>query len=139
MGRGRERLVRCEKCGRETRRDKAVFIEKQVFSNPLERKDVYDETYQRGFYREVAYCPGCGKHLRIYQKKIEQNIREAERAERREHFARQNPNRGGFRKFSEKRFQQERRPEPSKVVDVKTVSETTVENVGMEEPVTDTQ
>ena len=79
MGRGRERLVNCEKCGRKVRRDKAVFIEKPVFTNPLERKDVVDEQYTRMLTREFAYCPSCGKHLRIYEKKIQQNVREKER------------------------------------------------------------
>ncbi|MBI5229044.1 hypothetical protein HY991_02955 [Candidatus Micrarchaeota archaeon] len=80
--RGRENQVRCEKCGRLTRRDKAVFIEKAIFSNPLDRKDVYDETYQRVLTREVAYCPSCGKHMRIYEKKTKQLERQRERAER---------------------------------------------------------
>ena len=81
MGRGRERLVRCEKCGREVRRDKAVFIEKPVFQNPLERKDVYSETYNRVLTREVSYCISCGKHGRIFQKKIQQLQKAKERAQ----------------------------------------------------------
>ncbi|MBI5636308.1 hypothetical protein HY993_05070 [Candidatus Micrarchaeota archaeon] len=82
MARGREKQVTCEKCGRQVRRDKAVFIEKVMFSNPIEKKDVYDTQYTPRLMREVAYCPSCGKHLRIYDKKIQQNIREAQRKER---------------------------------------------------------
>ena len=59
-----------------------MFIEKVMFSNPIEKKDVYDTQYTPRLVREVAYCPSCGKHLRIYDKKILQNIREAERKER---------------------------------------------------------
>jgi len=91
VGRGKENQVRCEKCGRLTRRDKAVFIEKTIFSNPLDRKEVYDETYTPRLTREVAYCPSCGKHLRIYDKKIKENQRQQER---RESF--------GFRSFKPK-------------------------------------
>ena len=119
VARGRERVVRCEKCGREVRRDKAVFIEKAIFSNPLDRKDVTEpDAYRRSFFREVAYCPGCGKHLRIYEKKIKQNIRNQERAERRPFHA--GP-RKGFRKWSEKEV--EKTEERPKVVESKTVGE----------------
>ncbi|MBI5036870.1 hypothetical protein HZC09_06035 [Candidatus Micrarchaeota archaeon] len=79
MGRGRERLVKCEKCGRQIRRDKAVFIEKPVFNNPLDRSEVADEYYTKVMTREFAYCPSCGKHLRIYEKKKEQQERQRER------------------------------------------------------------
>ncbi|MFH0835038.1 MAG: hypothetical protein V1881_01710 [Candidatus Micrarchaeota archaeon] len=82
MGRGRERMVVCEKCGRQTRRDKAVFLEKAIFINPLERKDVIEgEPYAPRVTREVAYCPSCGKHGRIYEKKARLNARNRERAE----------------------------------------------------------
>ncbi len=76
-GRGRERQVTCEKCGRTVRRDKAVFYEKAVFINPVERSEVYDTEYSNITRREVAYCPSCGKHGRIYEKK--QKIAEAQR------------------------------------------------------------
>ena len=78
--RGRERMVRCEKCGREVRRDKALFIEKNIFSNPLERKDVYSETYNRVLTREVSYCISCGKHARLFDKKKKQQEAVRERA-----------------------------------------------------------
>ena len=82
MGRGRERMVVCEKCGRQTRRDKAVYLEKVIFVNPLERKDVIQgEPYAPRVTREVAYCPSCGKHGRIYEKKARLNARNRERAE----------------------------------------------------------
>ncbi|VVB70799.1 Uncharacterised protein [uncultured archaeon] len=87
MGRGKEKVVRCDKCGRECRKDKAVFIEKMVFSNPVDRKElVGDNGYNRGTMREMCYCPSCGKHLRVYEKKIEQLKRQKERSENREQF-----------------------------------------------------
>lgn len=80
MARGRERQIICASCKRYCRRDKAVYIEKVVFSNPIERKDVTDqEEYRAVFKREVAYCPGCGKHLRVYEKKKQENQRKRER------------------------------------------------------------
>lgn len=82
MGRGKERTIICGKCGRRTRRDKAVCIEKTILSNPLERKDVYDDQYFPKLTKEVCYCPSCGKHLRIYDKKIKENIRQQEREQR---------------------------------------------------------
>ncbi|MFQ5406436.1 MAG: hypothetical protein ACE5DI_04750 [Candidatus Micrarchaeia archaeon] len=94
-GRGRERLVRCEKCGRLVRRDKAVFIDKVMFANPLDRHEVFDDDYQRTLSREVAYCPSCGKHLRVYEKKKKmlqaQKEREQERAFRQRRFSRPRP------------------------------------------------
>ncbi len=99
MGRGRERSVTCEKCGRNVRRDKAVTIEKPVFTNPLERKDVVDEQYTRMLTREFSYCPSCGKHLRIYEKKIQQNIRQKERAETQARFNRP------FKKFNKPNYE----------------------------------
>ncbi|MFH1246947.1 MAG: hypothetical protein V1644_01070 [Candidatus Micrarchaeota archaeon] len=80
MARGKERQVICASCKRYCRRDKAVYIEKVVFSNPIERKDTLDQDeYRAVFKREVAYCPGCGKHLRIYEKKKQENERKRER------------------------------------------------------------
>jgi len=61
------------------RRDKAVVIEKMVFANPLERKDVCVDEYSRGTFREVWYCPSCGKHGRIYEKKKKLVARQRER------------------------------------------------------------
>ncbi len=81
MARGKERQVICASCKRYCRRDKAVYIEKVVFSNPIERKDTLDQDeYRAVFKREVAYCPGCGKHLKVYEKKKLENERNRERA-----------------------------------------------------------
>jgi ribosomal protein S26 len=88
MGRGRERLVNCAQCGRQVRRDKAVTIEKAVFTNPLNRDEVHDEQYTRMFTREFSYCPSCGKHFRIYQQKKRQQERERERERSRQIFNR---------------------------------------------------
>ncbi len=81
MARGREQQVTCEKCGRQVRRDKAVFFEKVVFSNPVDRKEVYDNQYTPRITREFAYCPSCGKHGRIYEKKKKLMQAQRERAE----------------------------------------------------------
>ncbi len=82
--RGRERQIICAGCGRQTRRDKAVFIEMVVFQNPVERKDVVDqEAYKQRLTREVGYCPSCGKHRRIYEKKKKMLEAQKERAENR--------------------------------------------------------
>ncbi len=92
--RGKERQVNCEKCGRTVRKDKAVYIEKPILQNPLERHQLAEpSTYRAVLTREVAYCPGCGKHLRVYEKKIKQNIRNDERAARQREFG--GPSRGG--------------------------------------------
>lgn len=91
MARGRERQVICASCGRSVRRDKAVFIEKAVFTNPVERKDTADEQYTRAFYRELAYCPGCGKHLSVYKHKKEQQERQRARERERQFGPQQRP------------------------------------------------
>ncbi|NUN11830.1 hypothetical protein HUU53_04270 [Candidatus Micrarchaeota archaeon] len=80
MGRGAEKLVRCEKCGRTVARNKAVYIEKPVLQNPLERKDVHSEHYTRVLTREVCYCISCGKHGRVFEKKKKMNAERRERA-----------------------------------------------------------
>lgn len=105
--RGRERQVRCEKCGRQVRRDKAVFIEKMMFSNPLDRNQVQDEQYRTAIFREVAYCPSCGKHGRIYQKKTEMLQRQRERARQREAFGNRPPRPQGQRNTYSSRPQQQ--------------------------------
>ena len=82
--RGRERVVYCDKCGCQVRRDKAVYLEKPMFTNPLERKDIVQgQPYTRMLTREVCYCPSCGKHLRIYDKKKKMNERKREREQMR--------------------------------------------------------
>lgn len=113
-GRGRERLVRCEKCGRQVRRDKAVFIEKMMFSNPLDRNQVQDEQYKTAIFREVCYCPSCGKHGRIYEKKTQQNEREREREKAQQERGYRpggfGPRAGGFQGGMTTRSQQESQP-----------------------------
>ncbi len=85
MARGKERQIICAGCKRYCRRDKAVYIDKVVFSNPIERKDTVDQDeYRAVFKRSVAYCPVCGKHLRVYEKKIQENERKKERELERE-------------------------------------------------------
>ncbi len=79
-------MITCAQCGRQVRRDKAVTIEKPVFTNPLEREEVADEQYTRMITREFSYCPSCGKHFRIYQKKTQQNERGRERERNRSFF-----------------------------------------------------
>ncbi len=79
MGRGKETSINCAKCGRRTRKDKAVCIDKAILQNPVERKDVQDDQYFSKITRQMCYCASCGKHLRIYDKKIKENIRKAEK------------------------------------------------------------
>ncbi len=120
MARGKERQVICASCKRYCRRDKAVYIEKVVFSNPIERKDTIDQDeYRAVFKREVAYCPGCGKHLRVYEKKTQENQRkrerELERVTREPVFGdRQHSRKGGYRETTqtqEESLPQTNRPE----------------------------
>ena len=101
MGRGKERMVICAKCGKNVRRDKAVFLEKVVFTNPAERKDIQDENYTRFFSRELAYCPACGRHLRIYEKKKQQMQRERQRKENNEFGHHYHERREGYEKPAE--------------------------------------
>jgi len=84
-------MITCAQCGRQVRRDKAVTIEKPVFTNPLERDEVADEQYTRILTREFSYCPSCGKHFRIYQKKTQQNERSRERERNKQFFNRPRP------------------------------------------------
>lgn len=84
-------MITCAQCGRQVRRDKAVTIEKPVFTNPLEREEVADEQYTRMLTREFSYCPSCGKHFRIYQKKTQQNERSRERERNKQFFNRPRP------------------------------------------------
>lgn len=56
----------------------------------MERKDVHDNQYTQKVMREAAYCPSCGKHMRIYEKKKKMMEQQAER----------NANSGGFKERS---------------------------------------
>ena len=119
-GRGRERQVHCEKCGRSVRRDKAVYIEKPILQNPLDRNQIAEpSTYRAVLTREVAYCPGCGKHLRVYEKKIKQNIRNDERAARQ-------------REFGDRRFPPRRYDRPRDTQGEQTQSQETAKTAGAE-------
>lgn len=74
--RGRERIVICDNCGRRVPRDKAVtFFKRVVYSTDLRTDD--DVRFTRSV--EVHYCPSCGKHLRIYEKKKRMAERRRER------------------------------------------------------------
>ncbi len=74
--RGRERLVNCDSCGARVPRDKAVSIYRStVYSTDLKTADDVRTMISREFH----YCPSCGKHKRIYEKKKEQAIRAKER------------------------------------------------------------
>ena len=63
---GREKLVRCSSCGRSIPRDKAVVYERNVSYSTDTRTADDIKYFER---RKVHYCPSCGKHLRIYEKK----------------------------------------------------------------------
>lgn len=65
--RGRERLVTCSSCGRSVPRDKAVVYSRGVaYSTELRGQEGDIRFFER---RKMQYCPSCGKHLRIYEKK----------------------------------------------------------------------
>ncbi|MBI5158885.1 hypothetical protein HY992_02080 [Candidatus Micrarchaeota archaeon] len=71
--RGRRMLVRCAQCGRSVPRGKAVTFEKGVSYSTDLRNPAEDIKY---FERmKVYYCPSCGKHLHIYDKKKAQMMR----------------------------------------------------------------
>ncbi len=74
--RGRERLVNCDSCGARVPRDKAVSIYRStVYSTDLKTAD----DVRTSISREFHYCPSCGKHKRIYEKKKNQAARARER------------------------------------------------------------
>lgn len=76
--RGREQLVRCDNCGRNVPRNKAVSDEKRIrFGTDLREGDVKFFTT-----RKVYYCISCAKHKGIFERKKEQ----AERAAARENY-----------------------------------------------------
>ncbi len=74
--RGRERLLNCDSCGRRIPRDKAVsYSQMTVYSTDLKNND----DVRTSLSREMHYCPSCGKHRHIYQKKGQQAARRAAR------------------------------------------------------------
>ena len=69
MGRGRATLVRCNGCGRNVPRGKAVVDYRSVvYSTDLRNAD--DLRYMEK--RKVHYCVSCGKSLGVYEKKKKQ-------------------------------------------------------------------
>lgn len=64
--RGKEGLVNCDSCGRRVPRDKVVELPARVFLS-TDMKTADDVRYI-GF-RPMKYCPSCGKHKHIYEKK----------------------------------------------------------------------
>ncbi len=73
--RGREQLVRCDNCGRNVPRNKAVSDEKVIrFGTDMNNRDIKFMTR-----RKVHYCISCAKHKGIFQKKAEQAARAASR------------------------------------------------------------
>ncbi|MBM3229034.1 hypothetical protein FJZ26_01255 [Candidatus Parvarchaeota archaeon] len=76
--RGRERLVNCDSCGSRVPRDKAVTLFRtSVYSTDLRTAD----DVRTSISREFHYCPSCGKHKRIYEKKKRQAAAAKERRE----------------------------------------------------------
>lgn len=64
--RGRERLLNCDSCGRRIPRDKAVsYNQMVVYSTDLKNADDVRTSLRREFH----YCPSCGKHRHIYERK----------------------------------------------------------------------
>ncbi len=67
MGRGRERLMKCDACGRLTPRDKAVEYFKGFMLDTGEQQDIVIDMYSKKIY----YCISCAKHRKIFEKKKE--------------------------------------------------------------------
>ncbi len=73
--RGRDSLVRCDNCGRNVPRTKAVQDEKVIrYGTDPNDKDIKFMTR-----RKVYYCISCAKHRGIFEKKKERAIRLANR------------------------------------------------------------
>ena len=71
--RGRETIVGCVSCGRRMPRDKAVSYERSIIYSTDTRGDENDVRYFER--RKTYYCPSCGKHKGIYEKKKKQAMR----------------------------------------------------------------
>ncbi len=81
--RGRERLLNCDSCGRRIPRDKAVSYDQLVvYTTDLKNADDVRTSLRREFH----YCPSCGKHRHIYERKgrdaARRSARAAERGDR---------------------------------------------------------
>jgi ribosomal protein S26 len=75
--RGRERLVNCDACGRRIPRDKAVTYDQLVvYTTDLKSADDVRTSLRREFH----YCPSCGKHRHIYERKGRDAARRSARA-----------------------------------------------------------
>ncbi|MEM4366940.1 MAG: hypothetical protein QW035_02300 [Candidatus Anstonellales archaeon] len=74
MGRGKERLLTCDSCGRQVPRDKAVEYIKgaSVGGSELAESIIVSP-------KKVYYCVSCGKHRKIFEKKKEAAARRRER------------------------------------------------------------
>lgn len=70
--RGSDQLMVCAGCGRSVRRSKSVRYDSRVmYSTDLRSADDI-----KVFHTQTAYyCPSCGKHRRIYEKKKRQAMR----------------------------------------------------------------
>ncbi|MFN3910241.1 MAG: 30S ribosomal protein S26e [Candidatus Anstonellaceae archaeon] len=79
--RGRERLVRCDSCGRLIPKDKSVTID-SVTVYDTEFKGLTEEEKQNEVRTVIhgfkTYCISCGKHRRIFEKKKRQFQRRKE-------------------------------------------------------------
>ncbi len=74
--RGREKLLNCDSCGRRLPRDKAVsYNQMVVYSTDLKNADDVRTSIRREFH----YCPSCGKHRHIYERKARDAARRSER------------------------------------------------------------
>lgn len=74
--RGREPPVRCDNCGRNIPRNKAVMDERRIrFGTDL--REANDVKFMAT--RKVYYCISCAKHKGIFERKKEQAQRAASR------------------------------------------------------------
>lgn len=74
--RGRANLVNCSSCGRRVPRGKAVTYGRAVvYSTELRTADDI-KVFER---RKEYYCPSCGKHRHIYEKKKQMMMRKYNR------------------------------------------------------------
>ena len=88
MGRGRTPLVKCVKCGRKIREDKAIVYERfVVLSTNLGKGD--DITYK--LPQKEYYCVECARHYGILEKKKKMNERKRRKRERKQERIEINP------------------------------------------------
>ena len=77
MARGRERLYKCDACGRLVPRDKAVEYSKGMGFDTGDQQDIVMDISTKKIY----YCISCAKHRKIFEKKKERARRRRERRE----------------------------------------------------------